>query len=52
MRPLKKVVPKSSHCEECQAKYVVYRPWQKFCSRLCQFRAWAKRNPRVKLGAA
>ena len=38
-----------SNCIECNLKFKVYRPKHKYCSGLCKFRAWAKKNPRVKL---
>ena len=37
-------------CLDCEIKFQVKRKWQKYCSKLCKFRAWAKLNPRVKRG--
>lgn len=37
-----------SNCEDCSSRFEVKRKWQKYCSRKCKFRYWAKMNPRVK----
>ena len=47
----KKVTPRKyaySNCSDCGGKFEQYRAWQKFCCKLCKFRAWAKEHPRVK----
>ena len=49
----KKVTKKKSifsKCEQCLESFQVKRKWQRYCSRKCKFKAWAKMNPRVKMG--
>lgn len=38
-------------CNDCGSRFVVRRKWQKFCTKTCKFRAWAKLNPRIRRGA-
>lgn len=37
-----------SKCSDCGETFLLYRTWQRYCSRLCKYRAWAKiHRPRV-----
>ena len=38
--------PKERACDSCGEMYPPYRPWQRFCSKKCRWKAWAELYPR------